>query len=570
MSLGPAASAPPHPTSSQRRILAGILLLVAVAYAGLWNCDFLTFDDGNHIYENPVVKNGLGWAQIRAAFTTFPANLWVPLTWISLSLDVSVFGLNPVAMHLVNLALHLAATALLFRAICKLTDDVVAALIVALLFGVHPLNAESVAWVTERKNVLSAVFWMLSLGCYADYVRRKSLHSWWFTLAWYGCGLLAKPAVVTLPCVFLLLDFWPFKRIGARPFIRLIAEKLPFVVLAAVASLMTMKSQSGGGAVVGTEFVPFTTRLLYAMENWVWYLAKLAWPTSLCAYYEHPIVVPPLPGIISGGILLVITAVCVSQVRKRPQWLIGWLWYVGVLVPMIGFVYVGGVARADRFAYLPEIGIWLALAVSVSRFFHGETARKAMFVVGGVVLALAAITSRQVTYWENSISLFERALAVSDRKSPFALQNAALGHSLAGHYEQAARYYSASIQIVPDDADTWNSLGSTFLKWERFPQAMQTFEKAIQLRPNEAAYHFNAALALIRMNRDGEADKQLEAALALESDLPSAYSQRAGIAERRGDRAAAVEYLQRAIQLRPHDGRLRKELERLSAAPDSK
>jgi tetratricopeptide (TPR) repeat protein len=538
------------------------LLLVVAAYAGLWNCDFVNFDDRSHIYKNPVVKDGLGWAQVHDAFTTFPGHLWAPLTWISLSLDVTFFGLNPVALHCVNLALHLAATALLFRAVLRLTEDATAALLVAALFGVHPLNVESVAWITERKNVLSGMFWLLALGCYAAYARDHRPRFYGLTLLWYACGLMAKPAVVTLPCVLLLLDCWPLKRFRTRPVTWLIAEKLPFLTLAVLASVMTMKAQAGGGAVVGTEYISVGSRVAYAFENWAWYLGKLGWPQWLGPYYNHPVVADWPTAIACALVLVTITVVCVRKFKKHPQWLIGWAWYVGVLVPMIGLVQVGGVARADRFSYLPQIGIWLALAVTVSPLLRSSQARRVALGAGAVVLGFAAVTSQQVSYWENSIALFERALATTNDNYS-ALCNAADAHAVAGNFDRAAGYYQAAIRLNPDDADLWNNLGSTLLKWEKYPEALRHFGRALQLRPGEPAFHYNAALALTRMNLNADAECQLNETLALNPDLSSAHALLAQLTERRGDRKAAIDHLQRANQLRPNNPKLMEELARV-------
>jgi tetratricopeptide (TPR) repeat protein len=325
---------------------------------------------------------------------------------------------------------------------------------------------------------------------------------------------------------------------------------------------MTMKAQAGGNAIVGTEYISWSSRIAYALENWVWYLGKLAWPQSLGPYYNHPVIVPWAPAIAAAFFLAIITLVCAWQYKRRPQWLIGWLWYLGVLVPMIGLVQVGGVARADRFSYLPQIGIWLALAVTISPLFRGIHARRMALLSGGIAVAFAAVTSQQVSYWEDSIALFERAIATTHNNlSAFSL--AADAHAAAGDFERAADRYHSALRLNPDDADLWNSLGSTLLKWEKYPEAIQCFGQAIRFRPDQAVFHYNAALTFTRIKQDAQAEQQLREALSRDPNLAAAHSLLAQVAERRGDRNAAIEHLQRANQLRPNNPLLMSELARV-------
>ena len=308
-------------------------------------CDFIAFDDNSHVYENPLVIHGLSWAGVRDAFTHCHASLWIPLTWISFMLDVSLFGMNPGAMHAVNLALHAAATVALFFLLRRATGSLWASAFVAALFGLHPVNVESVAWIAERKNVLSTLLCLLALHAYVRYAEKP--RAIFYVAAWVcaALSLLAKPMVVTLPFALLLLDHWPLARWGRVPWPRLVVEKIPFALLSAGACWMAMQAPQERAALVTTETLPLAARLSNALISYVTYLGTMLWPSGSPFSTRIPSTCSPLLAAAAAAVLLAISALAVVWWKKRPYLLTGWCWFLGVLVPVLGLVQVGSQAR---------------------------------------------------------------------------------------------------------------------------------------------------------------------------------------------------------------------------------
>ena len=430
--------------------MLALLLAAAIlaTFSGVVEGDFIPLDDASHVYENALVRGGLTAAGVRAAFTTPHASLWVPLTTCSFMADVSLWGLDPRWMHLENVAWHAGAAVLLFLALRRLTGRLGPSLLVAALFGLHPMNVESVAWIAERKNVLCAFFTLLALWSWAHYARRPALAPWLGSIAALALALLAKPMAVTLPCVLLLLDAWPLRRWGAVSVGRLLGEKVPHFALALLASRMATWATGPRDALVPLADLPLAARVSNALISYAAYLGQLLLPRDLAVLYPHPGAAQWGPALLALAGLLLLTAGAWRLRRAQPWLLVGWLLFLGMLVPTIGLVQVGCQARADRFTYLAQIGVFLALVWSADRLWPVAAARWRAPLAGAMLLALALGTVRQVRVWRDGPTLFAHALAVTG-PHPQILDLTADAYARRGEYAMAIRYWQQSLALLP-------------------------------------------------------------------------------------------------------------------------
>ncbi len=382
--------------------LIAVLAVTAAVYAGVRDHDFIIVDDQAYMIMNPVVQAGLTIDGVRWALTSFDAYNWHPLTWISLMADVSLVGPDPGPQHLMGVGYHLLATILLFLALRRLTGREWESLLVAALFALHPSHVESVAWVSERKDVLSACFWFLAMWAYAGYAERPGIGRYLLVALAVAAGLMAKPMVVTLPFVFLLLDVWPLRRSSWTDVRRLAwlgLEKIPLLALAAGASILTVLAQQPGIENTAEELV-WGARLGNALVAYASYLRLTVWPDALAAFYPHPGWVPLWQALLAGVLLGAISAIALLQRERRPYLLVGWLWFVGTLVPVIGVIQVGDQGMADRYMYIPQIGLFLMLAWGLAEVARGNVTRRAAVAATSIAVALAfaATTRAQVAH----------------------------------------------------------------------------------------------------------------------------------------------------------------------------
>jgi protein O-mannosyl-transferase len=536
----------------------GLVALVFCIYAFVAQADFIHYDDNSHVFENPVVTKGLTWTGVKQAFAEPHASLWVPLTTLSFMADVSLFGMNPGAMHLENVAWHAAAVVLLFSALRKMTGRMWASAFVAGLFAVHPINVESVAWVTERKNVLCAFFWFACFRAYASYVDGHRLGMYFLALASAALALLAKPMAVTLPCTLLLLDGWPLRRLRAGLWGRVLLEKLPFFALSFVVSLFAMKARREA-AMVDFEIVTLAGRVSNALISYVTYLGDLLWPTGLAVFYPHP--VEPqgmLAGAAAAG-LVAISALGVWQWKRRPYLLVGWLWFLGVLVPMIGLVQVGSQARADRFTYIAQIGVFVAITWAVAEKWRWS--RRALMVAACAILAAcSALTMRQVTYWKDGATLFSHTASIT-RNNALAHANAGLHFARDGALKEATDHFRASLLIKPDQVSIWRAFGETLLRMGRPQEAAIAFESLLQYEPTDFPARYQRAVAQLE---SGAADAAVPVFEQILRDVPDSAGAHyhLGIGYRKlGRPDAARSHLETALRLAPNDARIREALE---------
>jgi len=513
-----------------------ICLVLAVAVCSVYvqtlGFDFVNYDDPMYVSENEHVREGLTAENIGWVLTREHGANWHPLTGISHMVDCELFGLEPAGHHAVNVLFHTINTLLLFGILAAMTGAAWKSAFVAALFGLHPLHVESVAWISERKDLLSAFFWLLAMWAYAAYVRRGGAGRYLLTLLFLVLGLMAKPMVVTLPFVLLLLDYWPLGRIGTggnapgaeprgRSIVFLIIEKIPFFILSAMASAVTVIFQRGAESVMSLDAIPLLSRIANALISYVSYLAKSLWPSGLAARYPHP----NLPGgtpwewwqVAGAGLLLAAATVLIVGSYKRGPLLVGWLWFVGTLVPVIGLVQVGGQARADRYTYIPLIGVFIIAAWGVPPLLEKWRRGKKLLHAAALlaVVAPAVCSWFQTQHWANSIALGTRSVAVTEGN--YMMQNN-LGNALAdaGRTDEAIELYRRALQIHPKFPDTYNNLGTVLTEKGLYAEAADSFYEALRLQPDHGEVHFNLGYTLFKQRRFPESMRHYDEALRLD------------------------------------------------------
>jgi tetratricopeptide (TPR) repeat protein len=520
-----------------------VLALVAYAPVLRGGYQFINADDDEYVTANPHVQAGLTGPSVWWALTAFHSHNWHPLTWMSLQLDWQLYGRNPLGFHLTNVLLHAANAALLFLVLRWLTGAVWRSAAVAAFFAVHPLHVESVAWVAERKDMLSTLFWLLTLGAYAAYAARPGWGRYLLTLALFALGLTAKPMLVTLPCVLLLLDYWPLRRFdpwkgdGPRALAasagRLLAEKVPFFALAAGCSLLTLQAQQD--IMPSLDTLPWPYRLGNVPLAYVRYIGLMVWPARLTVFYQHPGVHLSFGlAAAAAGFLLAVTALALAQARRRPYLAVGWLWYLGTLVPVIGLVQVGRQALADRYTYIPLIGLFVLLAWGAEDLLGRRRLARlaAVPTVAALLAACLVLTWRQLPYWRNSTVLWQHALTV-DPEASIAHQGLAKALEEEGHIDEARREYADCVRFDPGPV-AHNDVG-VFLARHGWPdEALEHFAQTLALYPDHARAHYNMGRVLLRQGKVDEARQHLAEAARLLPGFVDAHYYLALALERQG------------------------------------
>lgn len=522
----------PAPDSNRRLLIFGVSLflftIVFLVYGPALRFPFVNFDDDRYVYENTVVTHGLTSSGVASAFSTRGTDNWIPLTTLSHLLDCQLYGLKAGGHHLTNILLHAASAVLLFLALLRMTCALWRCALVAALFAIHPLGVESVAWISERKDVLSGFFFMLTLLAYAGYAHNpKSWAQYVASLFFAALGLMSKPMLVTLPFVLLLLDYWPLNRFELSASIskRLILEKIPFLVLSGAACLMTYSLQQSAGAVNALATIPMPLRIENALVSYARYTAKLLWPENLSVLY-------PLPGhwpmalVIFSTVLLLVLFIGVFVFRKKyPFVFTGWCWLVGMLVPVVGLIQVGSQAMADRYVYLPQIGfsigiVWLVAELSI-RLPQRLVVLTSLSLL--VLLSLIYRASVQVSYWADSEKLWRHALASSSDEEwmqsnlCYAMAHNNLGSALLqkGEMDGAIVQFKDALTVDPDDAAAYYNLGNALLQNGKADEAIAQFQAVVKLDPKNAMAHYNQGNALLQAGQMEAASSQLQQALKL-------------------------------------------------------
>ncbi len=574
-------------------LVAALLVLVTVAlYWPAMRCDFVNFDDPGYVTSNLHVQSGLSWEGVKWAFLKPVSCNWHPLTMLSHMVDCQLFGLEPWGHHLTSVLLHALNAALVFALLQQLTGAPVRSLFVAALFAVHPLRVESVAWVAERKDVLSVFFGLLSLIFYVRYAQRRSQGAdhgspaassklevgssmldvqfssainYFPSLAFFICGLMSKPMLVTWPFVMLLLDYWPLRRfqlsasvpsvpsVAKNPGLwRLVFEKIPFFAFAAAVSVVTFLVQKHGGAVTAGENLPLGARGGNALVSYCRYLGKLFWPTDLAVFYPHPGHWPMGEVLLAGVLLVGISALLIVKWRRYPFLLMGWLWYCGTLVPVIGLVQAGEQAMADRFTYAPSIGvlifaIWSAYELTRRWWVHVI----ALSVAGAAVLVLCfALTRQQIGYWKDSEAIFRHAIEVTE-SNYVAHLNVGTALVKKGQINEAISQYEEAIRLKPDDAAARTNLGAALVIKGQIDEAIRQYQEAIRFKPDYAEARFNLGNDLFDKGQIDEAISQYREAIRLKPDYAEARFNLGTALVNKGQIDEAIRQYQEVIRLKP-------------------
>ncbi len=517
--------------------LAALTFLV---YFQVHDFEFVNFDDRETILQNAHIQNGITLAALGWAFTTAYAANWFPLTWISHMLDVQLFGLDSGWHHLTNVIIHIASVLLLFALLRRMTGKLWESAFVAFVFALHPLHVESVAWVSERKDVLSAFFWILTTWLYLDYVDQPKPWRYLLALAAFCLGLMSKPMLVTLPFTLLLLDYWPLKRAKTT---KLLVEKVPFLLLSLVLSIIAFKVQHLSGAVISADYIPFTTRIANALVSYIAYLGTFFWPSGLAVFYPYP---PNFPAWRIAGAVAILVAISALAIR-RPYLTVGWLWYLGTLVPVIGLVQVGEQARADRYTYIPMIGISIMLAWGVAEIIP----RRAPFIAAAFCLAWLAVTWTQIQYWRNSVTLFEHAIA-STNNNFIAHLNLGVVLAEQGHTQEALRHLYASVEEKPDHNDGHDTLGAVLGQMGHTQEAAEQFQTAIRIQPNDSEAHCNLGNVRLAQRDFTGAASEFRTALQIYPNFPTAHFGLGAALLNLGRKDEAIAQFQEALRLDPN------------------
>jgi tetratricopeptide (TPR) repeat protein len=531
-----------------------LALAVLAVFGQTRRFEFVNYDDNENVYENPIVRKGLTFPAIGWAFTHAQVSNWIPLTTLSHMLDCQIFGLNAGGHHLVNVLWHAANTVLLFLLLRQMTASLWRAAFVAALFGVHPLRAESVAWVSERKDVLSAFFFILSIGAYLRHVRKPSTAGYVAVVLLFALGLLAKSMVATLPVVLLLLDYWPLGRLHDwAEFRQRLKEKIPLFALAAAACMATALMP---GLVVNAHPVPFPERIGNALVSCVVYLRQMVFPAGLAASYPNAPDGQPMRKIFWSLVLLAgISAWVVAARKKRPFLLMGWLWYLAMLVPVIGIIQISkDAAHADRYTYLPGIGLAMAGTWAVADWSAGWKERRV--ILGGLMMAvlgaLMVCGRMQTSYWLNSETLWTRTLACT---SANALAHLRLGAAFGqkGQMEKAIEQYRDALEIKPDDAEIHSNLGSAFVKTGKLEEAIEQYRNALEIAPDDAEARNNLGFALFKKGELEDAIVQYRKAVEIAPDDAEARSNLGFALSKKGQLEEAIAQYRKALEIAPEN-----------------
>lgn len=513
---------------------------------------FVNYDDDRYVTENPHVRQGLTSDTIVWALTSMEQANWHPLTWMSHALDVSFFRLSPAGHHFTSVLLHALNVIVLFLLLTRATARAGPSLFVAALFAVHPINVESVAWISERKNLLCTLFFFLALWTYEWYSQKPGWKRYLAVFVLFAAGLASKPMVITLPFVLLLWDYWPLKRVQPRS--KLIVEKLPFFALSAVSAFITVKAQQAGGAMRSTEQFPLGVRLANAIYAYAMYLWKMVSPAHLAPLYPHPGGSLAAWQIVIAAIVLLAVTALALKFRARRYLLVGWLWFLGTLVPVIGLVQVGDAAMADRYAYIPLIGIFMMIAfgfadLSESKWFPLSPAVPALTAL----LLLGFISNRQIGYWQSNQKLWSHTLAVTNNNF-IAEDNLGGALILGGQEEAAYPHIVAATRINPRDPMSRSNLGTYYQTHGQMQQAVEQYQAAIQLTSDSgllAQTYANLGAAQRQLAEDDQARKSFEQALRLNPNQFNAWLGLGLLARRQGQLEEAIRDFSRSLELQP-------------------
>ncbi len=585
--------------STKKQLLLIYLFLAVATLLAFWQvnrCDFIDYDDPSYVTENIHIRHGITTEAIRWAFTTGHCSNWHPVTWMSHMLDVELFGLKPRWHHLTNLLFHIANTLFLFFVFHRMTKTTWQSAFVAALFALHPLHVESVAWVAARKDVLSTFFWMLTMGAYVHYVEHPRFRSWLAVFAFFALGLMAKPMLVTLPFVLLLLDYWPLQRFeqktpareipveinkpapankrkgessrkhpvqaivqDAKPADRryqwalvrpLLIEKMPFFALAALSSIVTFIAQQKGGAVASLEGIPPGVRIANAFVSYIIYIGKTIWPENLAVLYIHPGWWPLWQVLGAVLLLIAVTLIVIREAKRFPYLATGWLWFTVTLVPVIGIVQVGLQALADRYTYVPLIGLFIMAAWGIPELFKNWRYRKEVLTALPALIfpCLFIFTWTQAGYWRGNITLFDHALEVTIDN--YVIQeHRGIAYAKLGNYRRAIEDYDRAIEINPQYSEAYNNRGVAYGKLGNYRRAIEDYDRAIEIDPECVLSYVYRGAAYLELANPGQALPDYDRAIAIDPENPDGYANRGAAYDKLGNYRQAISDYDRAIEI---------------------
>ena len=581
--------------ATKKQILFICVFLVVTTLIVFWQVtqsDFINFDDTDYVTENHHVQKGLDPKEVAWAFTSPCSHNWFPLTMLSYMLDFQLFGMQPAGFHTVNLFLHIINALLLFLFFRKMTGGLWPSAFAATLFAIHPLHVESVAWVAERKDVLSTFFFMLTIWLYVLYTEKPEIKKYLITILFFILGIMSKPMLITLPFVLLLLDFWPlglFSEAQSRDFratktyplkinlkkkhkkekvvktietikqqettfrwqaiFPLIREKIPFFLITVMSIIITLYAQRG--IVKSMELYPLHTRIANAIVTYVSYIGKMFWPDNLAIFYPYGSNLGTWQ--VLGGIILLVSISVIIAILRKPYLIVGWLWYIGTLIPVIGLVQVGLQARADRYTYIPLIGIFIILAWGASGIAeHRPQLKKGLSLIGWlIVITLGTVTWLQVATWKNCVTLFHHAIEVTSNNY-WAHNSFGLCLSNQGDYEHALNHYQESLRIKPRQEDILNNIGLIMAINENNDSAISCFSEALRINPNYAKAHINWGSLLFKMGRNDEVIFHTTEALRIDSNDPVAHYLLGVSLANVGQADKAILHLSETLRLAPN------------------
>jgi len=592
-------------------VCLALVVLTLTVYMQVGSHQFIIFDDDTYVTQNEHVANGITVPNIVWAFTSVEEGNWHPVTWLSHMADVQLYGINARGHHLTNVAIHIASSLLLLCLLLRMTGSLWRSSFVAALFALHPLHVESVAWVAERKDVLSAFFWCLTLLFYCEYARKRKSGMYLLSLFSFMLGLMSKPMLVTLPIVMLLIDSWPLDRYSMdeqvqgrsqllRKVIVLIREKIPFLACSLFSGVITIYAQHKGGATSGLDTVPFLFRMENALVAYVTYLEKTLWPHDLAVLYPIKPLLPLWQVIGSLFVLILISVLALRVWRRHPSFSVGWFWFLITLLPVIGLIQVGSQSMADRYTYLPAIGLFIMVAWGGPALTKGcQHREKVLGLLAGVVILASALASwRQLGYWRDSISLFQHTLQVTSnnylitsnlggalaqkgeldaaiqqfneslRINPnFATTHYNLGLTLVdkGDLDGAIQHLQVALRLTPDDEKTLYCLAVALFRKGEIDASIQHYQAALLISPNDAKVHYGMGIALARKGNPDEAIREYQATLRLSPDFADAHNNLGAALATRGDLDGAIREFNEVLRINPNDTFSRENLGRALA-----
>ena len=560
------------PPAQSERLKLGLICLFLIViswivYGQILGHDFINYDDEQYVTENAHVLNGLNWADLKWAFTTGHTGYSHPITWLSIQLDTQLYGKWAGGHHLTSLIIHSINAVLVFLLFWRMTGEVWPSGFVAAIFAIHPLHVESVAWVAERKDVLSGLFFLLTLHGYVSYVAKRGAGRYLVAVGLFILGILSKPMLVTVPCVLLLLDYWPLRRVsfagGKEDVGRLVLEKVPFALVAGLWSVLTVAAQSSSGATAQVHLA-LGHRLANAVVSYGMYIWNTIWPQNLTLFYPYPRTIAMGAVLLSGVVLVLISVLCIAKGRSSPYLIVGWLWYLGMLVPVIGFIQVGEQARADRYTYLPQIGLSLLLVWGVMELF-GKADRGRQILATFAVLLITGLTALgclQTSYWKNSETIWNHSLALTSNNH-IAENN--LGNDLMkkGRLDEAIVHFRKALEIYANYPEAHNNLGYALANKGNWSEAIPAYRAAMRVRPNYPKAHNNLAISLAETGKTDEALAEFREALRNDSAYQEAHVNMAVLLLQLGRRDEAITHLREALRLKPGDAEVKAQLRQL-------